>query len=78
MDGSIRITPEPETGRGQSVTFVLAIGSNRQTCRLKTTFNTQRQAFSYLQKHRTQLELIARTQFAQGEIEDGVIQLKML
>ncbi|MBI5318549.1 hypothetical protein [Bradyrhizobium sp.] len=78
MDRGIRIAPKPETGRGQSVTFVLAIGSARQTCRLKTTFNTKNQALSYLQKHRTEFELVARTRFERGEVEDGVVQLKML
>jgi hypothetical protein len=78
MDETIRIAPEPESGMGESVTFVLAIGSDRQICRLKTTFNTQRQALSYLQKHRTELELIARARLADGEIEDGIIHLKML
>lgn len=78
MDKGIRITPRPETGRGQSVTFVLAIGSARQMCRLRTTFNTQSRALSYLQKHRTKLELAARARFSRGEVEDGVVQLKML
>ena len=77
MGRGIRIMPEQSKGRGQSVSFVLAIGSTRQTCSLKTTFNTQSQALSYLHKHRTELELAARSQFARGEIEDGVIQLKM-
>ena len=74
----IRIAPEAGTGKSQSVTFVLAIGSARQMCRLKTTFSTQSQALSYLQKHRTKLELAARARFAQGEIGDGVVELKML
>ena len=78
MDNGIRITPKPETGRGQSVTFVLAVGSTRQTCRLKTTFSTKNQALSYLQKHRTTFELAARARVERGEIEDGVVQLKML
>lgn len=78
MDKGVRISPKPETGRGQSVTFVLAIGSTRQTCRLKTTFDTQSQALSYLQKHRTRFEVAARACVARGEIEDGVVQLKML
>lgn len=73
----IRITPEPEHGRGQSVTFLVAIGSLRQACRLKTTFNTKNQAFSYLNKHRTRFELVARAQWERGEIEDGIIQLTM-
>jgi len=77
MAMGIRITPEPTKGRGQSISFVLAIGSIRQACSLKTTFNTQSQALSYLHKHRTAFEHAARTQFARGELEDGVIQLKM-
>jgi hypothetical protein len=75
---SVRITPKAETDSGQSVTFVLAIGSTRQVCRLKTTFKTQSQALSYLQKHRTALELAARARVKRGEIEDGVVQLRML
>jgi hypothetical protein len=75
---SIRIAPKAETGSGQSVTFVLAIGSTRQVCLLKTTFKTQSQALSYLQKHRTALELAARARLKRGEIEDGVVQLRML
>lgn len=74
----IRISPNADTGRNQSVTFVLAIGSERQVCRLRTTFGTQNQALSYLQKHRTALELAARERLASGEIEDGIVELKML
>ncbi|MEY9456551.1 hypothetical protein ABIG07_005499 [Bradyrhizobium ottawaense] len=47
-------------------------------CRLATTFQTQKQAFSYLQKHRTEFERIARTRLASGELEDGVVLLSML
>ena len=78
MAKSIRITPETDKGKSRSVTFVLAIGSIRQTCRLTTNFITQNQASSYLHKHRIRLEHLARTQFARGEIEDGVIQLEMV
>ena len=74
----IRIAPETESGSNQSVTFVLAIGSERQICRLKTSFSTQSQALSYLQRNRTALELEARARLARGEIEDGVVELKML
>jgi hypothetical protein len=74
----IRIAPKTGTGSSQSVTFVLAIGSARQMCRLKTTFSTQSQALSYLQKHRTAFELAARARFARGELEDGVVELTML
>lgn len=75
---SVRIKPPSPLGRGQSVTFVLAVGSTRQACRLKTSFVTQSQALSYLQKHRTALELAARSLFNAGKIEDGVVHLKML
>ena len=75
---SIRIMPRSETGKGQSVTFVLAVGSTRQVCVLNTTFKTQSQAFSYLQKHRTAFEVVARARFERGQIEDGMIRLKML
>ena len=78
MAKSIRITPETDKAKGRSVTFVLAIGSIRQTCRLTTTFITENQALGYLHKHRLQLELVARTAFERGEIEDGVIRLKMV
>lgn len=78
MAKGIRIAPEADNNGSRSVTFVLAIGSIRQTCRLTTNFITQNQALGYLHKHRLQLELVARTQFARGEIEDGVIQLKMV
>lgn len=77
MAKRIRIAPETDKGKSK-VTFVLAIGSIRQTCRLTTNFITQSQALSYLHKHRLQLELAARTQFAQGEIDDGVVELTML
>jgi len=75
---SIRITPRSEAGPGQSVAFVLAIGSARQACVLKTTFKTQGQALSYLQKNRTSFEGVARARFERGEIEDGVVRLRML
>lgn len=75
---SIRITPRSDTGAGQSVSFVLAIGSARQACILKTTFKTQGQAMSYLQKNRTAFEVVARSHFERGEIEDGVVRLRML
>jgi hypothetical protein len=74
----IGIAPRTEKGPGQSVSFVLAIGSTRQACVLKTTFKTRGRALSYLQQHRTTLEVIARARFQRGEIEDGVVQLTML
>jgi hypothetical protein len=75
---SIRIVPEAEQGKGQTVNFVLAIGSVRQVCRLQTTFRTKNEALSYFYKRRTEFEGIARTRLACGEIEDGVIELTML
>jgi hypothetical protein len=78
MPKTIRITPETETEKGQAISFVLAIGSVRQVCRLQTTFRTQTQAFSYLHKHRSSFERVARERLALGKIEDGVIQLTML
>lgn len=61
-----------------TITFFVAFGAVRQMCRLATTFDTQKQAFSYLQKHRTEFEQMARTRLASGEIEDGVVVLSML
>jgi hypothetical protein len=75
---SVRIAPSNPPGKDQSVTFVLAVGSNRQACRLRTSFVTQGQALSYLQKHRTALEVAARALFNAGKIEDGIVHLKML
>ena len=60
------------------ITFFLASGANRQMCRLATTFNTQKQAFSYLQKHRTEFERMARARLASGDLEDGIVVLSML
>ena len=78
MSKNIRIAAETERDKAQAVTFVLAIGSVRQECRLQTTFRTQNQAFSYFHKNRNAFEQVARARFARGEIEDGVIQLTML
>ena len=78
MPENIRIVPETETDKGQAISFVLAVGSVRQVCRLQTTFRTQTQAFSYFRKHRNVFERVARQRLALGEIEDGVIQLTML
>jgi hypothetical protein len=78
MLNDLRIAPEDESRDGHSVTFVLAIGTVRQMCRLQTTFATQNQAFSYLHKHREQFERLARERFAVGRIEDGLIKLTML
>ena len=78
MSKDVRIVPEIEQGKGEAVTFVLAIGAARQVCRLQTTFRTQNQAFSYFHKHRNAFEQNARARLARGEIEDGVIELPML
>ena len=78
MSKDVRIVPETERGKGQAITFVLAIGAVRQVCRLQTTFRTQNQAFSYFHKHRNAFERVARARLERGEIEDGVIQLTML
>ena len=78
MPKNIRIVPKTETDEGQTISFVLAIGSVRQACRLQTTFPTQNQAFSYFHKHRTAFERVAREKLAIGEIEDGEIQLTMI
>lgn len=75
MPKSMRIVPEREAANGQTITFTLAIGPVRQVCCLKTTFRTQNEAFSYLHKHRTEFERVARARLARGEVEDGVIHL---
>lgn len=77
MPKNIRIVPETGTDEGQTVSFVLAIGSARKVCRLQTTFPTRNQALSYFHKHRNAFERVAREKLAIGEIEDGEIQLTM-
>ena len=77
MPKSVRITPEDTSRDGQSVSFVVAIGTARQTCRLQTTFQTQSQALNYLHRYRTEFERVARERFALGQIEDGLIELTM-
>jgi hypothetical protein len=78
MPKSVRISAEIESDVGQIITFVLALGSVRQACRLATTFQTQNQAFSYFHKHRTEFERVARASVARGEAEDGIVHLTML
>jgi hypothetical protein len=63
---------------GGTITFSLALGSARQTCRLTTTFQTEKQAFSYLHKYRTEFEQMARTRLASGQLENGIVVLSML
>lgn len=70
--------PRIKPDAGGIITFFLALGAGRQMCRLATDFQTQKQAFSYLQKHRTEFERIARARLASGELEDGVVVLSML
>lgn len=70
--------PRAKSDGGGTITFSLALGPSRQTCRLATTFQTDQQAFSYLHKHRTEFEQIARTRLASGELEDGIVVLSML
>ena len=78
VPNSVRISPEPAQGKGQAITFMLAIGPVRQLCRLQTTFRTRDEAFSYFYKRRTEFERAARAQLASGNVEDGVIELAML
>jgi hypothetical protein len=66
------------SGGGGTITFSLALGAARQICRLTTTFRTEKQAFSYLHKYRTQFEQMARSRLASGELEDGIVVLSML
>ncbi len=68
-----RVKPEDGT-----IIFFVAFGASRQMCRLATTFSTQKQAFGYLQKHRTEFEHMARTRLASGELENGIVVLSML
>ena len=72
------IVPRATSDGGATITFFLALGADRQMCRLATTFQTQKQAFSYLQKYRTEFERIARARLALGELEDGIVVLSML
>jgi hypothetical protein len=74
----VQIVPRIKSDGGGTITFFLAHGAGRQLCRLATTFATQKQAFSYLQKYRTEFERIARTRLDSGELEDGVVVLSML
>ena len=70
--------PRAKSDGGGTITFTLAHGAARQICRLRTTFQTDKQAFSYLHKYRTEFERIARAQLDTGELEDGVVVLSML
>jgi hypothetical protein len=74
----VLVVRRAKSDAGGTITFFLALGAGRQMCRLATTYQTQKQAFSYLQKHRTEFERIARTRLASGEFEDGIVVLSML
>ena len=78
MPKSMQIVPEVTSPGAQTITFVLAVGTVRLTCRLETTFQKEYQAFNYLRRHRTEFERVARERCARGEIEDNVIYLEML
>jgi hypothetical protein len=73
-----RIVRRAKSDCGGTITFSLALGAARQVCRLTTTFQTEKQAFSYLHKYRTEFEQMARTRLASGEFEDGIVVLSML
>ncbi|WP_309144830.1 hypothetical protein [Bradyrhizobium sp. CCGUVB14] len=70
--------PRVKADGGGTVTFMLALGAARQICRLTTTFQTDKQAFSYLHKYRKEFEHIARARLASGELENGIVVLSML
>ena len=72
-----RIVRRAKSDGGGTITFSLALGAARQICRLTTTFPTEKQAFSYLHKYRTEFEQIARARLASGELEDGIVVLSM-
>jgi len=73
-----RIVRRAKSNGSGTITFSLALGAARQICRLKTTFQTDNQAFSYLHKYRTEFEQIARVRLASGDLEDGIVMLSML
>ena len=70
--------PKAKSDGGGTINFTLALGAARQMCRLTTTFQTDKQAFSYLHKYRTEFEKLARARLASGEVEDGIVLLTML
>ena len=70
--------PRVKSDGGGTITFLLALGATRQMCRLATTFQTDKQAFSYLHRYRRQFEQIARARLASGELENGIVVLSML
>ena len=74
----VLIVPRAKSDGGGTINFTLALGAARQMCRLITTFQTDKQAFSYLHKYRTEFEKIARARLASGDLEDGIVVLTML
>ena len=76
--GRVLIVPRVKSDGGGTITFTLALGAARQICKLTTTFRTDKQAFSYLHKYRTEFEKMARARVASGELEDGIVVLSML
>jgi hypothetical protein len=73
-----RVVRRAKSDSGGTITFSLALGAARQICRLTTTFQTEKQAFSYLHKYRTEFEQMARARLASGELENGIVVLSML
>ena len=69
--------PRAKSDGGGTITFTLAHGAARQICRLTTTFQTGKQAFSYLHKYRAEFERISQARRASGELEDGIVILSM-
>lgn len=70
--------PRAKSDGGGTITFTLAPGIARQMCRPTTTFRTDKQAFGYLRKYRTEFEKITRARLASGEIEGGIVVLTVL
>jgi hypothetical protein len=73
-----RIVRRVKSNGGGTIAFSLALGAARQICRLTTTFQSEKQAFSYLHRYRTEFEHMARARLASGELENGVVVLSML
>ena len=78
MHKDVRIIPSGASGKGQSINFVVAVGSMRQVCCLRTSHQTHNQALAYLHKHRTTYERMAHASVQRGDVEDGVVHLAML
>jgi len=59
----VLIVPRAKSDGGGTITFTLAHGAARQVCRLTTTFQTDKQAFSYLRKYRTEFDRAGAPRF---------------